>query len=145
MATVSGVDRIEEVRSLVGEVLADQPVLFSYLFGSVARGDARDDSDLDVALAFDASVGPEERFQRTLRIGGELERRTGLEVDVVDLGDAPLRLQGRILIERIVLTGLRSRERVAYETELFPRYIDVDHHARRLDAEVLAAAAAERR
>lgn len=82
---------------------------------------------------------------RTLRLGVELERRVGRSVDLIDLEDAPLRLQGRILTERVVLTGLDEVARVAFETAVFPRYVDVDHHARRLDAEVLAETAAGRR
>lgn len=138
-------ERIDALRELVGEVLADQPVAFSYLFGSIARDEARADSDVDVAIHFGSEISAMERFDRTLTIGVDLERRTGREIDVVDLTDAPLRLQGRILTERVVLTGHRSRDRVRFETEIFPRFIDLDYHAARLDAEVLAATASGHR
>lgn len=63
-------------------------------------------------------------------------------MDVIDLEDAPLRLAGRILTERIVVSGLASPERVHYETNLFPRYVDFERHARELDSQLLEAMAA---
>ena len=134
-----------DVDGILREVLRDEPVAFAYLFGSSARGQARSDSDVDVAVHFSPDVPAEQRFRRTLRIGAELERRLDREVDVVDLEDAPLRLQGRILTERRIVTGHGSETRIRFETEIFPRYVDAAYHARRLDAEVLAATAAGRR
>ena len=69
-------------------------------------------SDVDVALHFGPGVAAGERFDRALRIGVELERALGRDVDLVDLEDAPLRLVGRILTERVVVTGLQRPERV---------------------------------
>lgn len=126
-------------------MLADQPVAFSYVFGSVARGAAGVDSDVDIAVHFESGLPPAERFDRRLRIGVELERALDREVDLVDLEDAPLRLVGRILTERVVVTGLQRPERVRFENEMFRRSVDFEHHARRLDAEILAATAAGNR
>lgn len=136
------VDDLGELTRRIGAVLADQPIAFAYVFGSVARGDAVADSDVDVAVHFEPGLSASDRFARRLRIGVELEQSLELGVDVVDLEDAPLRLAGRILTERVVVTGLERPERVRFETELFRRYIDFEHHARQLDAEMLAAMAA---
>ena len=138
-------DGLEDLIARIGAVLADQPVAFSYVFGSVARGAAGVASDVDVALHFEPGVAAGERFDRALRIGVELERALGREVDLVDLEDAPLRLVGRILTERVVVTGLQRPERVRFENEMFRRSVDFEHHARRLDVEILAATAAGRR
>jgi predicted nucleotidyltransferase len=135
----------EDVIERIGDVVAGHPVVFSYLFGSFARDDARKGSDVDVAVHFAPGMVAADRFERCLRMGAELETSLGRQVDVVDLGSAPLRLAGRILTERVVVTGLDRPERVRYETDLFPRYIDFDHHARQLDAELLAAMAAGER
>jgi len=126
-------------------VIAGYPVVFAYLFGSVARELDRPDSDVDVAVYFEPDLDAGERFKQALRLGVDLERALGREVDVVDLGDAPLRLAGRILTERVVIVGMERPERVRYETELFRRYIDAEYHARRLDAELLSAMADGRR
>ena len=44
-----------ENRSKIIEYLKDKPVFKAYLFGSYAREDARDDSDVDILLELDYS------------------------------------------------------------------------------------------
>jgi uncharacterized protein len=139
------VEDLEDLIERVGAVVADHPVAFSYLFGSVARGEQRADSDIDVAVRFEGITDPHERMERSLCLGAALERALGRAVDLVDLDAAPLRLAGRILTERVVVTGLDRAERVRYETELLPRYRDFEHHARELDALLLQAMAAGER
>ena len=48
------------------------------LFGSWARGDAREDSDVDVLVEVDPSIG-----LRFVQLADELERALGRRVDVV--------------------------------------------------------------
>jgi len=48
------------------------------LFGSWARGDAREDSDVDVLVEVDPSIG-----LRFVDLGDELERALGRRVDLV--------------------------------------------------------------
>lgn len=70
-------------------------VRVAVLFGSQARGTARDGSDVDVAV--DApSVD-------TIALGAELAEALGHEVDVVALGDAPIPLLERIVREGVVV------------------------------------------
>lgn len=95
----------EPLEQRIAAVLADEPVAFAYLFGSVARGGQRPDSDIDVAVHFEPALPAKERFERGLRLGGRLEIELGQQVDLVDLEEAPLRLAGRILQERVVISG----------------------------------------
>lgn len=136
---------LDDLTTTIASVIADEPVAFAYVFGSVARGDARPDSDVDVAVHFEPGVSAQERFRRTLGIGVELERAMGRAVDVVDLEEVPLRLAGRILRERVVVIGMELPARVRYESETFRRYVDFEHHARELDAELLRATASGER
>lgn len=82
-------------------------VRLAILFGSRARGNARADSDVDVAVQFD-----DEAARRTglahpqFAIAADLARVCGHPVDVVDLRTAPPPLafviagEGRVLFER---------------------------------------------
>jgi len=54
------------------------PIQRLALFGSWARGDARDDSDVDVLVEVDPSIG-----LRFVDLGEELERALGRRVDLV--------------------------------------------------------------
>jgi predicted nucleotidyltransferase len=74
----------------------------AWLHGSRARGDARDDSDVDLAIYADGPLG----LHALLPLQADLAALLGAEVDVVDLwtADDVLRLQviehGRVLFER---------------------------------------------
>jgi uncharacterized protein len=135
----------DDLRSWIAEVVARHPVAFSYLFGSVARGEDRPDSDLDVAVHFEPGTDAATRFQHGLRLGGELDIALQRAVDVIDLEDAPLRLAGRILTERVVVTGHQRVDRVRWETAIYRPYVDVEYHAREMDRLVLRAMAEGRR
>lgn len=83
-------------------------VRFAYLFGSAAKGTARPDSDVDVAVFFGGDAEPGgatgeadgdrvDRARRALDLEGELERELGRAVQVVALDDAPLGLAHNVL------------------------------------------------
>ena len=68
-------------RSRIGDVLDRYGATNPRLFGSVARGDAREDSDLDLLVDLPAGTGNE-----LLRVSGlseELSELLGVRVDVV--------------------------------------------------------------
>jgi predicted nucleotidyltransferase len=73
---------IELLRERIGSALAAHgEVELAMLFGSQARGQARPDSDVDVAV-----VG---RTIDTIGLAIELSDALGVQVDVVDLSDDP--------------------------------------------------------
>ena len=96
------------IRDIVVETLRDHPVSIGYLFGSLTRGEAHEQSDIDVAVAFeDDSPG---RLATRLALGADLALALGTDdVDVVDLKTAP---------PSLVRTIFRDGERlVGNETE----------------------------
>lgn len=68
------------------------------LFGSIARGEERPDSDIDLLVDFD----PESSLFDVIRLTRELEELLGLPVDVVSTGGLKER-DARILAEAIDL------------------------------------------
>ena len=76
-------------------------IVFAYLFGSRGRGDARPDSDWDVAVYLDPALSDHEQFKLRCRLAAELDDLG--EVDVVVLNDAPPLLAHRALMGRRIL------------------------------------------
>lgn len=72
---------LEQQRTGVAGVLARYRATNPRLFGSVARGDARDGSDLDLLVDLDPGAGNE--LLRVAGIAEELGEVLGVKVDVV--------------------------------------------------------------
>lgn len=72
---------LEQNASRVGEVMAAYGATNPRIFGSVARGDAREDSDLD--LLVDLVPGAGNDLLRVAGISEELSTLLGVRVDVV--------------------------------------------------------------
>ena len=66
---------LREQRALLSQ---RYPIRRLALFGSWARGEAREDSDVDVLVEVDPSIG-----LRFVELGDELERALGRRVDLV--------------------------------------------------------------
>jgi predicted nucleotidyltransferase len=83
-------------------VLAQHPVLqLALLFGSVAAGRARADSDLDIAVLADAPLDATQR----IALAGELAEVSGRAVDLIDLRTAGEPLLGEVLMHGRRLLG----------------------------------------
>lgn len=69
------------------------------IFGSVARGDERPDSDID----FLVELAPDARPFEILAIGAALEAALGVKVDVGTSGSLRPRLRDEVLAEAVPL------------------------------------------
>lgn len=69
---------LETLRRQHAELQRRYPIRRLALFGSWARGDAREDSDVDVLVEVDASIG-----LRFVELAEDLERALGRPIDVV--------------------------------------------------------------
>ena len=108
------------------DVCRAQPgVAAVYVFGSVASGTDRSDSDVDVAVLFD--VAPPHRLNSPrFELAGELERVLRRAVDLVVLNDAPPDLGIRVLhTGRLVLDANRSA-RIAFEVRTRNEAFDLE-------------------
>jgi predicted nucleotidyltransferase len=95
-----------------------------YLFGSVGRGEARPDSDVDVGILF-AAEPPATLDAPQFAVEAELERLLGCPVQVVALNRASPDLVHRVLRDgRVVLDGDRSA-RIRFEVRSRNEYFDM--------------------
>ena len=68
----------------IADYFKTQPVLKAWLFGSFARGEEQEDSDVDLLVKFDRSI-PIGLFAFA-RMHRELEERVGRKVELVEEG-----------------------------------------------------------
>ena len=111
------VDVVEAVRRVL-EGRTD--VLLAYVFGSVARGEARPSSDLDLGVVFRFVPVPRERDRLTT----DLEVAAGRRVDLVVLNEAPPLLTHEAIREGRLIVCRDEDERVRFETRATARYLD---------------------
>jgi len=77
--TSSRQDVLQELKTLKGEVQTEYSVKTLGLFGSVARGEQTDQSDIDLLVEFSRPVG----FVTFMRLEEFLSDRLGKRVDLV--------------------------------------------------------------
>lgn len=102
-----------------------QDVLLAYLFGSYGREAATPLSDIDVGLLLIETLSTQNRFERRLTVGLDLQRIFhSNDVDVVILNDAPLALAYRVLRDGQILCCRDEDIRVQYTASTVGRYLD---------------------
>lgn len=118
MASEQPTDRDELTARLQTALESESDVLFSYLYGSVAKGRERRGSDVDVAIYLDPDTLSIRSEERALELEARLELSLGRTVQVVALGSAPLELVHNVLQTGRPLTcrdaATRSRFYVAH-------------------------------
>lgn len=112
---------VEELRA----VLADVPeVAFAYLFGSHARGDARPDSDVDVAVMLSSGAAAMDSAARLRLLAPKLLPVTGEGFDLVFLDRAGVLLGHRVLRDGILLCDADPVARVRHRVRAVSSYLD---------------------
>jgi len=125
--------RSEHDRALRTALEAHPAVVVAWLFGSRARGDARPDSDWDLAVKFVGSPEPWER----LRLATELAEVVGAPVDVIDIDRVAIELASHALIQGRLLVSRDEVARVDTEARILARAHDLAPILRRQRAEIL--------
>lgn len=88
----------------IREVVEGYPVRLAVLYGSHARGTATAASDVDVAVAFESALSPEERLQRRVELTADLASALATDdVDVADLDSIKPAVGRAVLRDGIVL------------------------------------------
>ena len=105
----------------ITEYLEQTPVVFALLFGSHARGSAKSESDVDVALRLPDEMNDRERFRTRNRIDAELQQFAPGFVDVSDIDALPTQVAYATLREGVVLVGDESAIR-AYREQVADAY-----------------------
>jgi predicted nucleotidyltransferase len=117
---------IDAIRAAMAPVFRSHPeVAAAYVFGSVARGTADAESDIDIGLVYREPARSSAHDDLADELTSALARATGRErVDVLDLG-----AQGPIFCHQVLIEGKLIHEtdrarRVDFESDTIVRAID---------------------
>jgi len=118
---------LSSITRAVSRCLAKRPeIQAAYVFGSVASGRARADSDVDVAVLIDRRVPPGRILKYRLKLMADLG--TALhrsDVDVVILNEASPLLAHRVLSQGTLVFERSASARVRFQTKTAGLYLDL--------------------
>ena len=111
--------------AVVGAVSSRPDILAAYVFGSVATGQTRKDSDVDVAILLRNGIRPSRAFRLRLElmsdVGHALRRR---DIEVVILNDASPLFAHRVLSNGKLVFERSASARVRFQVMTANRYAD---------------------
>lgn len=93
-------DLSQNVKKFISKVLVEGGVKRAALFGSFARGDATEDSDIDLLIEF---KGKKKSLFDLVALKIQLEESLGRKVDLVTYNSLHPLLRDRILSEQIII------------------------------------------
>lgn len=107
------------------ELEATPAVAAAWVFGSVARGDTRDDSDLDLAILMHDRAANALTHRRELSdLAARIETAAKRPVDLVVLGIHDPIIAHRVLSEGILIYERDRTRRVDFTSDVLARYLD---------------------
>jgi uncharacterized protein len=112
-------------------------VVAAYLFGSVARGQERPSSDVDIGVVLGSRRMELSDLDRCAQMQIELCDRLGREVDLVPIDCAAPDLRYRVLRDGILLREADSEARIEFEILTRNEYLDLMPHLQRYRDTVL--------
>lgn len=115
-----------KTKDIIFSYFAKKPeVAAVYLYGSFARGDAENASDIDLAVL----VTDKRKYTGfgipQVVFAQELSKITKKEVDVQDLDNVSVDFTHRVLTEGKLLIANNDKARVAFEEKVFQVYFDL--------------------
>lgn len=125
----------ETLAAKLAELLAaraeKEGIAAAWLFGSVARGTARADSDVDVGVLYlEDPPRTLSGIEQVYNLEQELTELTDLPIQVVNLNDASVDLIIRVLRDEKLLIGHDSLHRVHFEVRSRNEFWDLEPYLR---------------
>lgn len=118
-----------ELKKRIQRILDNhEEVIAAYIYGSVARGRQREDSDIDLGLLLRDDFMPNALYPA--RVAEEIAKDCGLrqEVDVRTLNEMPLTFLHQVLKHGVLVFTRDDLRRVEFETRVYDMYLDYKPH-----------------
>jgi predicted nucleotidyltransferase len=110
----------DELVKIILQVLPQTQAI--YLFGSFAKDEERDESDLDLALYFDIKPDPETIFL----LKGQISALVKRDLDLVDLLRADTVTQAQVVSGSRLLYAHNEKNLAFFETRVLSQYVQLN-------------------
>ncbi len=108
----------EDVNKIVEFLVEKLQPSFIYLFGSFAKGEGREDSDIDVAIHVDGKIDEYELFT----LANELSFIVKRDVQLINLKNISTVFSAQIVGTREIIYSIEENKRIEYEIRAFKDY-----------------------
>ena len=123
-ASLSAVDRDAVCEALAEYYRGDTAVAAVYLFGSVATGGAKADSDIDVGVLY-RHAPPATLLGQPYEHEAALAKQLGRPVQIIVMNSAPSDLVHRVVRDGVLVSQADPSARVAFEVRARGAYFDM--------------------
>jgi predicted nucleotidyltransferase len=117
----------QRLKAVAASVFPGHRILVVYAYGSRVQGRPRPDSDLDLGYYLFPDTPTKRKglpVREEMSMAADLSDQLGLNVDLRNLGDAPLELRGRVLEEGMRIYSEDDILRVSLERSTLSFYHD---------------------
>ncbi len=122
MLDATGQEIVQQLQRFFDGTQAD--IVCVYLYGSTARGEARQDSDIDLAVLY-AVPPPATLDGLGCTLNDDLEQLLGRTVDLLVLNRAPVDLIHRVLRDGVLVYDSDPSARIRFEVYARNAYFDL--------------------
>lgn len=121
-------DKLEmKLIKFIDDISIKYKIKFAYLFGSRARGNNKNNSDIDIALFFEEDYDSLEEVLIRGNISEDGIAFFNMPFDVISLNNAPLLLKYQIVKEGIILKD--DYDRSTFESLVLREYFDFKYYS----------------
>ena len=114
------------LKEKIRKYFSDKPEIAAvYLYGSFAKGRARKDSDIDLAVLVNDKGGFSGFDIPQTRYTYDLQKITHKEVEVQNLDAVSVDFAKRVISEGKILLGLESKKRIEFEEKVLREFFDM--------------------
>ncbi len=100
-----------------------EEILFAYLYGSIARGEANKKSDIDIGIFLKKDFKSDPFYE--VKIAEEIENSLNLKnVEVIVLNGKPIRFLNQVLRYGKLIFSRDEKTRISFETYVTKSYIE---------------------
>jgi|SRR3990172_2851559 len=115
---------VKHMEKIIEYLSHEKPIIAAYLFGSTAKGNATEKSDIDLGILLRDDFDLLANFDYKLRLMGELKDIAGRPVDVVFVNKVDQILQQQIRKHGKIIFERDKGKRIAYEIRARKNYFD---------------------